>query len=323
MKTALRLSIGLNLSLVAALVCAFVAGHQPKVSITVASEIKPLTSKPGPSAAQTMSHAGTGPLRWNQLVSTGDYRTFIANLRATGCPEATIEDIVWGDTQRVFSWERSQLGLGESGSGPWSRSRQMQLVASLLGTRSQSGKTIEQGGGSGMEGNGGGSEVTGSAAPEQVAANRRRGGGLGKDTGISMVSVSGGMDSPSYPLFLQNPDWGALGFTPEQQAAIAQVRQQFQSETSALSQNVDTAVGQVASTAPTAESRSVPDANGTDALTRWQKALQNANEQLSGMLGAQAYMAYEQQQYYAWYQPQVAAAAASADTLTINPAAFQ
>jgi hypothetical protein len=271
-----------------------------------------------------MSHAGTGPLRWNQLVSTGDYRTFIANLRAIGCPEPTIEDIVRGDTARVFSWERRELGLDGSNTDSWSRSRELQLVASLLGTRPLSGTTaVVQSAENTREGNGSGNEIAGSSAPGQEAANRRRGGGVGKDTGISMASVSGGIDSPSYPLFLQTPDWGALGFTPEQQAAIAQVRQQFQSETSALSQNVDTAVGQVASTTATTESRSVPDANGTDAFTRWQKALQNANEQLSGMLGAQAYMAYEQQQYYAWYQPQVAAAAASADTLTINPAAFQ
>ena len=51
------------------------------------------------------------------------------------------------------------------------------------------------------------------------------------------------------------------------------------------------------------------------------KALQNADDQLRDLLGAQGYMAYEQQQYYAWYQPQVVAAA-RAGNLTINPEAF-
>ena len=49
--------------------------------------------------------------------------------------------------------------------------------------------------------------------------------------------------------------------------------------------------------------------------------MQNAADQLQTLLGAQGYAAYEQQQYYAWYQPQVLANAGGGN-LTINPAAF-
>ncbi len=256
-------------------------------------------------------------------MSAGDYRAYIANLRAIGCPEPTIEDIVRGDAARAFSWERRELGLDGSGAGPWSRSHEMQLVASLLGAHPPAGTTtVAQSTGNGMEGNGGDNEIAGANALGPSTANRRQGGGIGKVAEVSMPSTSAGMESPSIPLFLQNPDWGALGFTAEQQAAIAQVRQQFQNEISGLNQNPGDAASGNASATGAGGSRSAPDPNDPSALTQWQKALQNANQQLNGLLGGQGYMAYEQQQYYAWYQPQVAAAAASGEPLTINPAAF-
>ncbi len=233
-------------------------------------------------------------------MSAKDYGRYIANLRAIGCPEATIEDIVRGDTDRAFSWERNQLGLDASSAGPWSRSREMQLVASLLGgqppvgtmTRAQSTESSTDGNNS--------DEVAQASAPSP-------------DTKTG---------SPSFPLFLQNPNWGAMGFTAAQQAAIAQVRQQFQNETGSLNQNPGGAASQNASVASTAGTPSNPNPSDSAALTQWEKALQNANDQLRDLLGAQGYMAYEQQQYYAWYQPQVVAANASGEPLIINPDAF-
>jgi hypothetical protein len=322
MKTALRISIGLNLGLLAGLVFILLGWRRHEAAAPVPSETGSQAQVVSTSVTRPSSGAEAESFRWSQLASARDYRAYIANLRAIGCPEPTIEDIVRGDAARAFSWERHELGLDGSGAGPWSRSREMQLVAGLLGAYPPDGTaTVAQSAGNETEGNGGGYEVAGSTASGQIAANRRRGGGIGKVTEISMLSPAAGMESPSYPLFLQNPDWGALGFTAEQQATIAQVRQQFQNEISSLSQNAD-ASGQNGSVTGTGDSRSAPDPNDPSALTQWQKALQNANQQLSGMLGAQAYMAYEQQQYYAWYQPQVAAAAASGDQLTINPAAF-
>jgi hypothetical protein len=323
MKTTLRISILLNLALLGGLI--FLLTNQRKQA-TAPAPVLSAAGTPAQAAVPipaTASDVEPAPFRWDQLVSAKDYRAYIANLRAIGCPEPTIEDIVRGDAARAFSWERRELGLDGSGAGPWSQSREMQLVAGLLGAYPPAGTTaVAQSAGNGTEENGSGNEVAGSTAPVQSTANRRRGGGIGKVAEISMPSSSAGTESPSYPLFLQNPDWNALGFTAEQQTSIAQVRQQFQNEISGLNQNSGDAANQSASTTGTGDSRSTPDPNDPGALTQWQKALQNANEQLHGLLGAQAYMAYEQQQYYAWYQPQVAAAAASGEPLTINPAAF-
>ncbi|HUA39533.1 MAG TPA: hypothetical protein VMA35_14165 [Candidatus Sulfopaludibacter sp.] len=321
---ALKISIGMNLCLFGSVIFLLVNPRKGGIALTT-----PRLSKPEPAsqptatpARSTSSDQTPETFRWDQLVSAGDYRVYIANLRAIGCPEPTIEDIVRGDAARAFSWERKELRLDGSGDGPWSRPQEMQLVASLLGAHPPAGTTaVAQTAGNEVGRDNGSGEVAESAAPVQ-AVNRRRGGGIGVVAEASMPFSSAGAESPSYPLFLQNPDWSALGFTAEQQAAIAQVRQQFQNEISGLNQNPGNAVDQNGVATGAGGSPPAPDPGDPGALTQWQKALQNADEQLQGLLGAQAYMGYEQQQYYAWYQPQVAAAAASGEQLTINPAAF-
>jgi hypothetical protein len=44
---------------------------------------------------------------WNQLEST-DYRQYIANLRAIGCPEITLRDIIMTDVMRLYAQRRGQ-----------------------------------------------------------------------------------------------------------------------------------------------------------------------------------------------------------------------
>ena len=50
----------------------------------------------------------TNDFRWSQLEST-DYREYIANLRAVGCPEVTIKDIILTDVMRVYAQRRGQF----------------------------------------------------------------------------------------------------------------------------------------------------------------------------------------------------------------------
>jgi len=49
----------------------------------------------------------TNAFRWNQLEST-DYRQYIANLRAIGCPELTLRDIILTDVMRLYAQRRGQ-----------------------------------------------------------------------------------------------------------------------------------------------------------------------------------------------------------------------
>ena len=50
----------------------------------------------------------TNQFRWSQLEST-DYRQYIANLRAIGCPEATVRDIVITDVMRLYAARRGKF----------------------------------------------------------------------------------------------------------------------------------------------------------------------------------------------------------------------
>jgi hypothetical protein len=49
----------------------------------------------------------TNAFRWSQLEST-DYRQYIANLRAIGCPESTLKDIIMTDVMRLYAQRRGQ-----------------------------------------------------------------------------------------------------------------------------------------------------------------------------------------------------------------------
>ena len=300
MKATLKVSILLNLVLFGGMIY-ILASRQKEMtaSVPVLSVAEPPAEAVATPAAPAPAGVEPAPFHWSQLVSAKDYRVYIANLRAMCCPETTVEDIVRGDTGRAFSWERSQLGLDGSGAGPWSQAREAQLVASLLSGQS--------------------STETGASA--QSTGNPGQGN---HDSEVAQASGSPqneGVAAPSYPLFLQNPDWGALGFTAEQQAAIAQVRHQFQNEISGLNQKLGDAANRNASTASTGGTPSNSNPNDATALTQWQTALQNADDQLQALLGAQGYAAYQQQQYYAWYQPQVLAHAGGGN-LSIDPHAF-
>jgi hypothetical protein len=307
MKAALRISIWLNLGLLGGLI--FVLANQRKegaASASGSSETKPLVQAATTPAPPAPSRMEPEPFRWGQLVSTKDYRIYVANLRTIGCPEPTVQDIVRGDTGRAFSSERSQLGLDESGVGPWSRQAEMQLVASLLRERPPAAETtaLAQDAVNRTEVSSGGNEVVETTALTQSAAHRAPGNSGNEVAENSVPSQTAGAAASAYPLFLQNVNWGALGFDAGQQAAIAQVRQQYLNEINGPNQNLNNSANQ---------SPNSPSQNATPTNP-------NPDDKLRELLGTQGYQNYMQQQYFVWYQPQVQAA--EGGQLTINPGAF-
>jgi len=319
MKATFRISIWLNLALLGGLI--FVLTNQRKEEIVpapVSSKVKPplkAAASPVPPASPRMA---SKPFRWSQLESTKDYRIYVANLRAIGCPETTIADIVRGDAERAFSWERSQLALDGSGVGPWSRQAEEQLVASLLGGQPPAAETVAlaQSPENGAPGNEVGNETTKTTVSAQNTAIPLQRVGSGEVAEIPAPTQSPEATPPAYPLFLQNVNWSALGFNADQQTAIAQVRQQFLNQINRLNQNPNEPANQ---SAPATN----PNPTGSTALTQWQTALQNADDQLIASLGGDGYEKYVQQQYLAWYQPQVEAATTEGIPLIINPDAFR
>jgi hypothetical protein len=297
MKTALWITILLNLTLLGCLVLVLTNQHQKEtVRPPIISEVRPLEQTVTVSVVPPPSDLEPASFRWSQLTSAKDYRLYIANLRAIGCPEVTIGDIVRGDTGRVFARERSELALDESGTGPWSPQAEKQLVADLL-------------------------EQPESDAESSSAENPKYTNDGDRAAGAPVLSQSAQSAAVHYPLFLQNVNWSASGFTADQQAAIAQSRQQFQTEINGPNSPLGGTANPNGSTAGPAGSSSNPEPNDATTPAHGQTALQNADDQLRALLGAQGYAAYQQQQYNAWYQPQVMANADGVN-LTINPGAL-
>jgi len=299
MKMLLRASLWLNLILLGVLFYLALGRKEAAVSAPPAPEVaaQPVADRPAPPLPPVV--VAPEPFRWRQLESTKSYRAYVRNLRAIGCPAATVQDIVRGDTQRAFAYERRQLGLDGSGAGPWSELQERQLIASLLETPAGV-----------PEGNGGaGINVASGTARASAETLSAASGNAAQDPARTAAAAPA-----QYPLFLQNPDWNALGFDAGQQAAIAQVRQQYQEAVSGLAQ---------ASANPASPDAGAANAPGRKplGLSPQQAALQAADDQLRGLLGVQGYLAYEQQQYYSWYQPQVMANAGGG-TLNIDPGAF-
>lgn len=85
------------------------------------------------TASEPVVQTIVAPLHWSQFVSTNGYRAFVENLRAAGCPESTVEDIVRGNVQRAFDWKRGELHVDGSEAGSWSAQAQAQMVAYFLG----------------------------------------------------------------------------------------------------------------------------------------------------------------------------------------------
>src|SRR5580658_3402700 len=122
MNTILKISFLLNVVLLGGLLWLW---SHPQNSGVVAAP--PAVAKAEVPAVETE------PFRWSRLLSSNDFRSFVANLRAAGCPEATVEDIVRGDTGRAYSVMRERLGLSPAEPGAWSAQAQTQMVAYFLG----------------------------------------------------------------------------------------------------------------------------------------------------------------------------------------------
>ena len=297
MKTMLRISICLNAGLLAGLI--FVLMNQQKAkparSPSISAEIQPPAQTLETPASVTIAKK----FRWSQLESTNDYRIYVDNLRAIGCPEPTLLDIVTGDAERGFSFERSELGVDGSGSGKWSRLQQAQTVAALLdepvppaqnGLTAQNSEFPMQS----ASGNEVAKMQTDTQSAEQPSDAPSQIQNVKQPPQLATTYV------PSYPLVFQKVNLDALGLTADQKTAIQQVQQQFVNDIGGLNQ----------------------DPNDPAYLAKWQTAQNNADDMLRNLLGFDGYLAYEQQQYYAWYEPQVQAADAAGKQLTINPDSF-
>lgn len=254
---------------------------------------------------QKQSETPSQPFRWEQLQSSNNYRLFVANLRAIGCPEPTIEDIVKGATSRTFAWEREQLNLDGSGNGPWSQSSETQMVESLLGESTSSSQIPQNGT----------TEISRKETAENTALTTNPKNQPQQNNNDEIPDgTKQNLNEASSPLFLQHVNWSALGFDADQQTAIAQARQQFLDEINNSKSSSD-------NSANPDDNLTGSDSGDSKTSQQWQAALQSADDALRASLGIEGYEAYQEQQYWNWYQPQVMAHVGNGN-LVLNPDAF-
>lgn len=222
---------------------------------------------------------------WSRLESSNNYRMYVANLRAIGCPDATVKDIVCGDTARAFTCKRRELGLNGGGSGAWSFQRQKILVAELLGEPGQMNYSIEKSAKKTiMPGQSGASKNVVSHVSSQSTDSVADQSAAGAAVSASTVAISSGSASlvsssftsrpvapPVYPLVMQTVNLDALALTAAQKTAVQELQQQFIQAIGGLNQNPSDPVY----------------------LRRWQQAQPQSDFQLKAMLGITAWENYQ------------------------------
>ncbi len=114
-------SLLLNVMLVVTLVVMWQVRPEPTTlhlpaqrSVNAVAKIKPETTK----TAATQEQAR--PFHWRQLEAP-DFPTYVKNLRAIGCPEATIRDIIQCELNEVYAAKRQEIEREIATAPPQSR----------------------------------------------------------------------------------------------------------------------------------------------------------------------------------------------------------
>ena len=109
-KSILILSLAVNVGLCAAV--GWLVKSRPAPAITASDPLqtniatRPTESRPAPAAAEPAKPAQS--FGW-RMVESEDYKKYIANLRAIGCPEETIRDIIKADVNKLFASRKQAL----------------------------------------------------------------------------------------------------------------------------------------------------------------------------------------------------------------------
>src|ERR1051325_11206357 len=105
-RTVLLLSLSLNVALAAA-VCwlsrtarsSAPETFRPRVVTTRAPRETETGSNQSPATGRS------APFRWS-MIESEDYAVYIDNLRAIGCPDSTLRDIIYADVSEMFVRKR-------------------------------------------------------------------------------------------------------------------------------------------------------------------------------------------------------------------------
>ncbi len=238
--------------LVASLV--FVLTQRPATAPVLPTPLPATTPISSPAVVPVQAHPEPKPFRWSQLESK-DYRTYVRNLRASGCPEISVRAIVTADVHAVFAkrYEVLDQKLAELAGASWS------VRLGALNSE-QALKTERQ-------------LLPGAEAAEindllglKPAANASP-----ADLAATTSEIENSQPPVALPLAFQTIDPAALSLTTDQIAIINDVRQSFLKEIGGENQNPDDPAY----------------------LERWQKAQPAADDMLRLMLGVNFFENYQ------------------------------
>src|SRR5688572_24962345 len=106
----LILSICLNLALAGFIVFKRPNKAEPARPEAATKPVDPAALRKSDKDAKTVTVTlpAAGNLDW-RIVESEDYKKYIANLRAIGCPEETIRDIIVADVNKLFEARKKEL----------------------------------------------------------------------------------------------------------------------------------------------------------------------------------------------------------------------
>jgi len=120
-------SCSVNLTLVVALIVVWRAQQAPTLSPTPPPAAAEVTSVKPKAASMAIQPA---PFHWRQL-DAPDFPSYVRNLRAIGCPEATIHDIIQGELKEIYTTRRQEVERELAAAPPQSRAALEQRLQQL------------------------------------------------------------------------------------------------------------------------------------------------------------------------------------------------
>ncbi len=299
MKTALTVSALLNLALAGSLVFLFAQRKQPSER-----PLPPPTAAGGESApvatttAPVVAPVKAKPFSWHELEAS-DYRTYVRNLRNSGCPEATVRAIVTADVAVVYRLKTHELEqkLAALANGSWSvqlasyaeqqalkaalqkmPAEESSEVAYLLGLAPAPVAAISDASKASAITSAGTDSapvvpaIRSASDYARASATTAAGAEL---TAMPLPATDGqnnlAANSVSYPLVFQNVDLTSLHLGPDQMQAVENLKQSFVNQIGGQNQNP----------------------NDPAYRQRWQEAQDTADNMLRDLLGWTGFQSYQ------------------------------
>ena len=202
MKTALKVSLMLNLVLAGCLICKWAGWRRETAEAGGLKEIKTNVLAIAVAAPVNLPPAEPAPFRWDQL-DAKDYHVYVKNLRDIGCPEPTVRAIVTADVAAVYHNYGQQLKEGLAKLENGSLSNQLSSFNSEQAMKAELQRL-----------------------PDEEVAKINDLLGLKTDPEPGAVASVAEADL-SVPLVLQNVDLAGLDLSDSQKQVIADLRGDF------------------------------------------------------------------------------------------------